>query len=117
MNNNELNTLMIEAGISTNEAIVKTIKRYRYQVISRMNKKFRMHNFILFIVSVCLISSICYNYQIIKELRVALNNVQENLNNVQENLDNVQENLELCNTPQKIDHYFIIDQIDVNVNK
>ena len=115
MNNNELNTLMIEAGISTNEAIVKTIKRYRCQVISRMNKKFRMHNFILFIVSVCLISSICYNYQIIKELRVALNNVQENL--------------ELCNTPQKIDHYFIIDQIDqidhyfiidqidVNVNK
>ena len=95
MNNNELNTLMIEAGISTNEAIVKTIKRYRYQVISRMNKKFRMHNFILFIVSICLISSIYYNYQIIKELRVALNNVQENL--------------ELCNTPQKIDHYFIID--------
>lgn len=36
MTNNELNTLMIEAGISTNEAIVKTIKRYRYQVISRI---------------------------------------------------------------------------------
>ena len=103
MNNNELNKLMIEAGISTNEAIVKTIKRYRYQIISRFNKRVRMYNFMIFLLSICLISSIYYNYQVINELRVALNNVQENL--------------ELCNTPQKIDHYFIIDQNNVNVNK
>ncbi len=103
MNNYELNKLMVEVGISTNEAIVKTIKRYRYQVISRVNKKFRMYNFIVFLLAICLISSIYYNYQVINELRVALNNVQENL--------------ELCNTPQKIDHYFVIDQNNVNVDK
>lgn len=103
MNNNELNKLMIEAGISTNEAIVKTIKRYRYQIISRFNKRFRMYNFMIFLLSICLISYIYYNYQVINELRVALNNVQEDL--------------ELCNTPQKIDHYFLIDQNNVNVNK
>ena len=103
MNNNELNKLMIEAGISTNEAIVKTIKRYRYQIISRFNKQFRMYNFMIFLLSICLISYIYYNYQVINELRVALNNVQEDL--------------ELCNTPQKIDHYFLIDQNNVNVNK
>ena len=103
MNNNELNKLMVEAGISTNEAIVKTIKRYRYQVISRVNKKFRIYNFTIFLLSICLISSIYYNYQVINELRVALNNVQENL--------------ELCNTPQKIDHYFVIDQNNVNVDE
>ena len=103
MNNNELNKLMIEAGISTNEAIVKTIKRYRYQIISRFNKRFRMYNFMIFLLYICLISYIYYNYQVINELRVALNNVQEDL--------------ELCNTPQKIDHYFLIDQNNVNVNK
>lgn len=103
MNNEELNKLMVEAGISTNEAIVKTIKRYRYQVISRVNKKFRIYNFTIFLLSICLISSIYYNYQVINELRVALNNVQENL--------------ELCNTPQKIDHYFVIDQNNVNVDE
>ena len=99
MNSNKIDQLFGALGSSTTEAFVRRVRKYRYNVIYRIRKKFYWYNFFLGLLFLIIFGLIYYYSVQMNELRVAVAALQENV--------------ELCNTPQKIDHYYLIDDNSV----